>query len=228
MLKTLEMLNDSEDVCNEPLIKQTGWVTGCKRTLETQSVTLPRVSVFSPGESSCDSSGPCTPASLRSLRSLRSPAGTPLRRKLHSIAQLLHQHHIQSYNPSFYKCHSGKLWNSCFQVGLISIVQVDPPLAVAFLFCLLGCLIADLDDASHTDENEAMEAERQSGSALDVSEYRRKRRLGTETDSEEDDEEELRSLDEFPVETTYVEQQEEEFGSVGSLSVIFKCIIYWY
>jgi len=79
-------------------------------------------------------------------------------------------------------------------------------------------LIADLDDASHTDENEAMEAERQSGSALDVSEYRRKRRLGTETDSEEDDEEELRSLDEFPVETTYVEQQEEEFGSIGELT----------
>ena len=87
---------------------------------------------------------------------------------------------------------------------------------VLFLDCC-----TDLDDASHTDENEVMEAERQSGSVLDMHDFAnvgrhvRKRRLGTETDSEEEEEEEeLRSLDEFPVETTYVEQQEEEFGSV--------------
>jgi len=81
----------------------------------------------------------------------------------------------------------------------------------------------DLDDASHTDENEGTEPERQSGSGLDLNEFPasvsrhvRKRRLGlSETDSEED---ELRSLDECPVETHYVMQQEEEFGSIGELT----------
>ena len=101
---------------------------------------------------------------------------------------------------------------------MLPIFEVDPPShppSGSFLDSS-----TDLDDASHTDENDATEAERQSGSALDMSDYNnvgrhvRKRRLGTETDSEEEEEEELRSLDEFPVETTYVEQQEEEFGSV--------------
>ena len=90
-------------------------------------------------------------------------------------------------------------------------------------FCSLAqeffSFVSDLDDTSHTDENEGTEPERRSGSGLDSADFPngselqlRKRRLGTsETDSEEDD---LRSLDEFLVETNYVMQQEEEFGSV--------------
>ena len=101
----------------------------------------------------------------------------------------------------------------------MDLVAVDAfPIPLATLFSHL--FVADLDDASHTDENEGTEPERQSGSGLDLNEFPasvsrhvRKRRLGlSETDSEED---ELRSLDECPVETHYVMQQEEEFGSVS-------------
>ena len=106
--------------------------------LESKLVKLPRVAVSRPDESSCDSSTPCTPQSLRS----RSTTGTPLRKKLHSIAQLLHQHHIQS-NSNFYKCQSGKLtWLAI--VSIISLryvlhvtmadVSVESIIITSFLF----------------------------------------------------------------------------------------------
>ena len=81
-------------------------------------------------------------------------------------------------------------------------------------------LDTDFDDTSHTDENDVTEAERQSGSRLDVADFAtvgprlpRTRHDSHHTDSESE-EDELRSLDDFPVETLYVVQQEEEFGSV--------------
>nr|CAH0112707.1 unnamed protein product [Daphnia galeata] len=82
----------------------------------------------------------------------------------------------------------------------------------------------DFDDTSHTDENDVTEAERQSGSRLDVADFAtvgprlpRTRHDSRHTDSESE-EDELRSLDDFPVETLYVVQQEEEFGSTGELT----------
>ena len=79
-----------------------------------------------------------------------------------------------------------------------------------------------------------MEAERQSGSGLDAADFAtvgsrhsRKRRDSHHSDSESD-EDELRSLDDFPVETSYVIQQEEEFGSVflSAPSVVRCCGIF--
>ena len=73
---------------------------------------------------------------------------------------------------------------------------------------------ADFDDTSHTDENDA---ERRSGSGMGSSEFatvgrlKRQQSPNSDSESEEDD---LRSLEDFPVETNYVIQQEEEFGSV--------------
>ncbi|XP_046452707.1 oxysterol-binding protein-related protein 8-like isoform X1 [Daphnia pulex] len=82
----------------------------------------------------------------------------------------------------------------------------------------------DFDDTSHTDENDITEAERRSGSGLDVADFAtvgprlpRIRRDSHHSDSESE-EDELRSLDDFPVETPYVVQQEEEFGSTGELT----------
>ena len=82
--------------------------------------------------------------------------------------------------------------------------------------------LTDFDDTSHTDENDVTEAERRSGSGLDAADFTnvgsrhsRKRHESRQSDSESD-EDELRSLDDFPVETSYVMQQEEEFGSVCS------------
>lgn len=78
----------------------------------------------------------------------------------------------------------------------------------------------DFDDTSHTDENDVTEAERRSGSVVDVADFAtmgprlpRTRHDSHHSDSESE-EDELRSLDESPIETTYVVQQEEEFGSV--------------
>ncbi|XP_059351231.1 oxysterol-binding protein-related protein 8-like [Daphnia carinata] len=82
----------------------------------------------------------------------------------------------------------------------------------------------DFDDTSHTDENDMMEAERRSGSVVDVADFAtmgprlpRTRHDSHHSDSESE-EDELRSLDESPIETTYVIQQEEEFGSTGELT----------
>lgn len=69
------------------------------------------------------------------------------------------------------------------------------------------------------------EAERRSVSGMEPpdfatvgSRHARKRHESHHSDSESE-EDELRSLDDFPVETTYVIQQEEEFGSVLIISV---------
>ncbi|KZS07155.1 Oxysterol-binding protein [Daphnia magna] len=82
----------------------------------------------------------------------------------------------------------------------------------------------DFDDTSHTDENDVTEAERRSGSVVDVADFAtmgprlpRTRHDSHHSDSESE-EDELRSLDESPIETTYVVQQEEEFGSTGELT----------
>lgn len=80
-----------------------------------------------------------------------------------------------------------------------------------------------------------MEAERQSSSGLDAADFAtvgsrhsRKRRDSHHSDSESE-EDELRSLDDFPVETTYVIQQEEEFGSVFFVAfsvTVFSLILF--
>ena len=82
---------------------------------------LPRLSITGVDESSYDSSAPCSPRPFRS----RSTTSTPLRKRLHSIAQILHQHHIHA-NPSFYKCHSGK--------------SVSLSLSLSLSVCSSGCI----------------------------------------------------------------------------------------
>lgn len=102
---------------------------------------------------------------------------------------------------------------------MLSIIQLSLPLS----FLSFVCRLTDFDDTSHTDENDITEAERRSGSGLDVADFAtvgprlpRTRRDSHHSDSESE-EDELRSLDDFPVETPYVVQQEEEFGSVYTL-----------
>lgn len=69
------------------------------------------------------------------------------------------------------------------------------------------CFVADCDDTSHTDENDPLDAR--------SADYRRRESHNSDSDSDED---ELRSIDEIPVETNYVVQQEEEFGCVRTNS----------
>lgn len=80
------------------------------------------------------------------------------------------------------------------------------------------------------------EAERRSVSGMEPpdfatvgSRHARKRHDSPHHSDSESEEDELRSLDDFPVETTYVIQQEEEFGSVlDHLSTFFKGYFYFY
>ena len=82
------------------------------------------------------------------------------------------------------------------------------------------------DDTSHTDENDLLDGSRGSGCGGDFAMVGIRRKRTEELDMHSDgtdnsDGDELRSLEEddfpdFPVETTYVVQQEEEFGSVNS------------
>lgn len=86
------------------------------------------------------------------------------------------------------------------------------------LFPLSSTTALDFDDTSHTDENDIVEAERRSGFGMDGPDFamvgRRKRRQDSHHSDTDSDADELRSLDDFPVETNYVMQHEEEFGSV--------------
>lgn len=113
--------------------------------------------------------------------------------------------------------------STCFPTHCPSISMLSSNLAVdhaspAFPFSSFCGDNADFDDTSHTDENDLQEAERRSGSGLDVADFamvgQRKRRQDSHNSDTDSDADDLRSLDDFPVETNYVVQQEEEFGSV--------------
>lgn len=71
--------------------------------------------------------------------------------------------------------------------------------------------IADCDDTSHTDENDPADAERHSGDFEPARRRNLRESHNSDSDSDEDD---LRSIDDVPVETNYVVQHEEEFGCV--------------
>ncbi len=117
---------------------------------------------------------------------------------------------------------------------LVVVDSLDNSLS-PFPFLFFYNFVTDFDDTSHTDENDMMEAERQSSSGLDAADFAtvgsrhsRKRRDSHHSDSESE-EDELRSLDDFPVETTYVIQQEEEFGSVFFVAfsvTVFSLILF--